>query len=85
MSAPASPSLNPSASSRADHRLQLLEGSRALFPALVAAMAQAREDILFETYIFDFHGDSLTVAEALAQAVRGGSCGGFLRGDQSPG
>lgn len=72
MSAPASPSLNPSASSRADHRLQLLEGSRALFPALVAAMAQAREAILFETYIFDFHGDSLTVAEALAQAAERG-------------
>jgi cardiolipin synthase len=61
--------LNPPASSRAEHRLVLLEGSRALFPALVAAMAQAREDIHFETYIFDFHGDSLTVAEALAQAA----------------
>ena len=69
MSPIASPPSNPPLSSRAEHRLVLLEGSRALFPALVAAMAQAREDILFETYIFDFQGDSLTVAEALAQAA----------------
>lgn len=57
---------------RPDHILTLLQGSRALFPALVGAMAGARESILFETYIFDFHGDSLTVAEALAQAAERG-------------
>ena len=54
---------------RTDHRLVVLQGSRGLFPALVKAMEHAREEILFETYIFDFHGDSLTVAEALAQAA----------------
>jgi cardiolipin synthase len=59
-------------SPRPDHVLTLLQGSRALFPALVGAMAQARASILFETYIFDFHGDSLTVAEALAQAAERG-------------
>lgn len=58
--------------SRADHGLVLLQGSRGLFPALVDAMAQAREEILFETYIFDFHGDSLTVAQALAEAAERG-------------
>mgnify|MGYP006278535843 CR=1 FL=1 len=56
----------------ADHRLVLLQGARELFPALVAAMGQAREDIQFETYIFDFHGDSLQVAEALALAAARG-------------
>jgi len=64
--------MNVAASPRADHGLNLLQGSRELFPALVAAMAQAREEILFETYIFDFHGDSLTVAEALEAAARRG-------------
>ncbi len=56
----------------AEHGLTLLQGSQDLFPALVKAMEEAREEILFETYIFDFHGDSLTVAEALAQAAERG-------------
>ena len=64
--------MNAPTSPRADHGLVLLLGSRGLFPALVAAMEQAREEILFETYIFDFHGDSLTVAEALAEAAQRG-------------
>ena len=64
--------MNAASTSRAEHGLELLQGSRGLFPALVAAMAQAREDILFETYIFDFHGESLSVAEALAQAAERG-------------
>ncbi|MFZ9572686.1 MAG: cardiolipin synthase ClsB [Limnohabitans sp.] len=64
--------MNVSTALLADHRLELLQGSRGLFPALVVAMAQAREEILFETYIFDFHGDSLTVAEALAAAAERG-------------
>jgi cardiolipin synthase len=64
--------MSMSTTARADHHLELLQGSRGLFPALVAAMAQAREEILFETYIFDFHGDSLTVAEALAAAAERG-------------
>ena len=64
--------MNASSTPRAEHGLVLLQGSRGLFPALVTAMQQAREEIHFETYIFDFHGDSLTVAEALAQAaIRG--------------
>jgi cardiolipin synthase len=64
--------MNMSPTPRAEHRLELLQGSRGLFPALVMAMAKAREEILFETYIFDFHGDSLTVAEALAAAAERG-------------
>ncbi|MCE2774111.1 MAG: phospholipase D-like domain-containing protein [Burkholderiaceae bacterium] len=64
--------MNVSKALLADHRLELLQGSRGLFPALVVAMSQAREEILFETYIFDFHGDSLTVAEALAAAAERG-------------
>ncbi len=64
--------MNVPSTPRADHGLVLLQGSRELFPALVAAMAQAHEEILFETYIFDFHGDSLTVAEALEAAAQRG-------------
>jgi cardiolipin synthase len=55
-----------------EHRLTLLQGSRELFPALIAAMAQAQKEILLETYIFDFHGASLEVAEALSAAARRG-------------
>ena len=54
------------------HRLTLLQGSRELFPALIAAMQQAQKEILLETYIFDFHGASLEVAEALSAAARRG-------------
>lgn len=57
---------------KTDPPLVLLQGSRALFPALISAMGQARDEILFETYIFDFHGASLEVAEALAAAARRG-------------
>ncbi len=53
-------------------RLVLLEGSQAYFPALVAAFATARHAIQLETYIFDFHGGSTVVAEALVQAAQRG-------------
>jgi cardiolipin synthase len=43
-----------------------------MFPALMAALDRARDEILFETYIFDFNGDSLQVAEALARAAARG-------------
>ena len=54
------------------HELTLLQGSQAYFPALVQAMAAAQEEILFETYIFDFSASSLAVAQALAQAAQRG-------------
>jgi cardiolipin synthase len=57
---------------RAGHRLQLLEGSRAFFPALVAAIDAAAREVLLETYIFDATGQGAEIAYALERAGRRG-------------
>ncbi|MDB5857043.1 MAG: cardiolipin synthetase (Cardiolipin synthase)-like protein [Ramlibacter sp.] len=57
---------------RPGHHLQLLEGSREFFPALVAAVDAARAEVLLETYIFDFTGSAAEVAYALERAARRG-------------
>ncbi|HYD75907.1 cardiolipin synthase ClsB [Ramlibacter sp.] len=57
---------------RTGHTLRLLEGSAQLFPALVAAIDAARQEVWLETYIFDFNGDSAEVAWALERAARRG-------------
>lgn len=57
---------------RAGHHLQLLEGSRAFFPALVAAIDAAAREVLLETYIFDFTGSGSDIAYALERAGRRG-------------
>lgn len=57
---------------RAGHHLQLLEGSRAFFPALVAAIDAAQREVLLETYIFDAAGTGAEVAYALERAARRG-------------
>jgi cardiolipin synthase len=57
---------------RSGHHLQLLEGSREFFPALVAAIDAARSEVLLETYIFDFTGGAAEVAYALERAARRG-------------
>jgi len=57
---------------RAGHHLRLLEGSRAFFPALVAAIDAAHREVLLETYIFDFTGSGADVAYALERAGRRG-------------
>ena len=57
---------------RGGHQLLLLEGGAALFPALVAAMDMARLVVHLETYIFEFAGEALNVAEALERAARRG-------------
>ena len=59
-------------SMRGGHQLLLLEGGMALFPALVAAMDMARSVVHLETYIFEFAGEALSVAEALERAARRG-------------
>jgi cardiolipin synthase len=51
------------------HRLGLLTGGEALFAALVQAMDAARSSIHLETYIFDFRGSPLVVAQALERAA----------------
>ena len=60
-----------SPSSSASH-ITLLEGSRALFPAMIQAMDDAHHDIHLETYIFDFQGAAAEVAQALERAAQRG-------------
>ena len=54
---------------RPGHQLLLLEGGDALFPALVEAMDAARRVVHLETYIFQFDGSALMVAQALERAA----------------
>lgn len=51
------------------HRVQLLKGGTTYFDALVADFDRARVEILFETYIFEFEGAAIAVAEALERAA----------------
>lgn len=57
---------------RGGHELQLLQGTLALFPALVQELEAATRDVRMEAYIFDFTGDSADVAGALERAARRG-------------
>ncbi len=54
---------------RSGHGIDLLEGSRALFPALVTAIDAAQHAVRLETYIFDCTGAGAEVAEALLRAA----------------
>src|SRR6185295_11238167 len=54
---------------RPGHRLRLLKGGEALFPALVEAIDGARAEVMLETYIFEFVGAAIAVAEALERAA----------------
>jgi cardiolipin synthase len=56
----------------AGHQLLLLQGGAELFPALVEAMDAARSVIHLETYIFEFAGSALLVAQAMERAARRG-------------
>jgi cardiolipin synthase len=56
------------------HRIDLLTSGTALFAALVEAIDAARAEVLVETYIFDFAGSVLAVAEALERAAARGVC-----------
>lgn len=58
--------------SQATSPLQLLQGGQELFPAMVAAMREARHSIQLETYIFDTTGLGALVAQALAEAAHRG-------------
>lgn len=51
-----------------DHALTLLVGGDELFPALTESIDSARAEVLLETYIFDFAGAVLEVAQALERA-----------------
>jgi cardiolipin synthase A/B len=52
--------------------LELLEGSMALFPALIAAIDNARISVQMETYIFDLTASAADVALALERAAHRG-------------
>ena len=52
--------------------LQLLQGGESLFPALIKAFDSSTSWIQLETYIFDFHGIGVDVANALVRAARRG-------------
>ena len=54
---------------RPGHRLKLLKGGAAFFGAVVADVDRARVEVLLETYIFEFTGAVLAVAEALMRAA----------------
>ncbi len=51
------------------HQVQLLQGTQELFPAMLAAMDAAQQDIRLETYIFDFTSTGADVGAALARAA----------------
>ncbi len=51
------------------HTVQLLEGGRALFPALVEAIDASRVEVRMETYIFSFEAAGELVAGALERAA----------------
>ena len=57
---------------KSGHQLVLLQNGEALFPALVEAMDAARSVVHLETYIFEFAGAALRVAEALERAAQRG-------------
>jgi cardiolipin synthase A/B len=57
---------------RPGHRLKLLKGGAALFEALVEAIDGARAEVLLESYIFEFVGATIAVAEALERAAARG-------------
>ncbi len=59
---------------RPGHRIDLLPSGSALFEALVEAIDAARAEVLVETYIFDFAGSVLAVAESLERAAARGVC-----------
>ena len=67
--------LSPQRDKKAQHlaeNLQLLEGSRAYFPALIQAIDSAHAWVQMETYLFDVFGAGAGVADALIRAAQRG-------------
>jgi cardiolipin synthase len=57
---------------QADHGLTLLQGAGELFAAMIEAIDAARAEVMLETYILEFRGTVLAVAEALERAAARG-------------
>jgi cardiolipin synthase len=66
------PSASATRALQPGHRISLLKGGAALFAALVEAIDRARAEVLLETYIFDFNGAVVAIAEALERAAARG-------------
>ena len=67
--------MSPQRDKKAQHiaeNLQLLEGSRAYFPALIQAIDSAHAWVQMETYLFDVFGAGAGVADALIRAAQRG-------------
>jgi cardiolipin synthase A/B len=54
------------------HQIELLQGSRAFFPALVQAIDAAQREVRMETYLFDFALAGQSIAKALIRAAERG-------------
>ncbi len=54
------------------HEMRLLVGGVDLFAAMVEAMDAAQQEVLLETYIFDFAASGADVAQALMRAAQRG-------------
>lgn len=52
--------------------LQLLQGTRAFFPALMLDIEAAQTEVRLETYIFDLNGGGENIASALQRAAQRG-------------
>ena len=57
---------------RPGHALKLLKGGERFFPVLIEAITGARNEVLLETYMFDFTRSVEAVAAALAGAAQRG-------------
>jgi cardiolipin synthase len=55
-----------------DHRLKLLQGGGAFFPALISAIDASQREVRLETYIFYFDDTGVLVAQALERAAQRG-------------
>jgi cardiolipin synthase A/B len=58
---------------REGNTVQLLECGKEFFPALVAALDSARNEVYFETYIFENDASGQLVADALCRAAQRGA------------
>ena len=67
--AESNPETSASRALRPGHAIGLITGGEALFAALAKEIDAARVEVLLESYIFEFAGSPLRVAEALERAA----------------
>lgn len=62
----------PDPPSSRDDPIELLQGSKEFFPALIETVDRALAEVRLETYVFDFTGTGADVAQALIRAAQRG-------------